>query len=302
MPQSGEPTVSLRFVRPPSLMRAYLGALKRKPTALDAEQTIPSMEATLEPTRPDPAHLAAFMAVCAQPPTDQLPLTYLHVLASPLHAQLLCAAAFPLRAMGLVHASNLITAWRPIHPGELIGLHVHISGHRMIQQHTAFDLITTASVGAETVWEETTTILSPGPSERRDGPRPQPEAGLEHAPTRSAAWALDEGLGRRYAAMSGDYNPIHLHSASARLLGQRRAIIHGMWTAARVVAALDDQLVRWPRSQRIDFKRPIALPARVICSTWPDPEPHDDDATRLRFDVRSADGLRVHAVGEASSG
>ena len=69
MPRSGEPqAVSLRFDRAPSLMRAYAGALKPKPAALKDQQTIPAMEATLSPQRPDPAHLAAFMSVCAQPP------------------------------------------------------------------------------------------------------------------------------------------------------------------------------------------------------------------------------------------
>ena len=233
-----------------------------------------------------------------------LPLTYLHVLAAPLHAQLLCAPQFPLRAMGLIHASNLITAWRAIRPDEAIGLHVHVSGHRTLGQggHTAFDLITTATAGEETVWEEVTTIISPGKNTGGSRSKSAPEPGLEQAPLRSAAWALDEGLGRRYAAVSGDYNPIHLHPLSARLLGRPRPIVHGMWTAARVAAALDEDFCSsYPRSLRIDFKRPVALPARVIFSAW-----QADDAsqaeTHLRFDLRGADGLKIVASGESTCG
>ena len=51
-------------------------------------------------------------------------------------------------------------------------------------------------------------------------------------------WRLAPDLGRRYAAVSGDFNPIHLSPATSRLFGFRRPIIHGMWTHARALAGL----------------------------------------------------------------
>jgi acyl dehydratase len=299
LPSGDLPTLSLHFERSPSLMRAYTRALGNKPTRLADGQTIPHMEATLTPRRVDAAHLAAFRAVCAQPPADTLPLTYPHVLAAPLHAQLLCAPSFPLRAAGLVHTSNLITAQRPLRPDEPLALHVMVRGHRMIHQHTAFDLVTTATASGEPVWEEITTIVSRGASAGDKGHKATldaPVPGLERTPLGSAPWQLAADLGRRYAAVSGDYNPIHLHDLGARLLGQRRAIIHGMWTAARVAAALQDLTDAPISSLRIDFKRPIPLPSCVIFSVWRSAEP---DAP-LTFDVRSADGLKILALGEAT--
>ncbi len=44
--------------------------------------------------------------------------------------------------------------------------------------------------------------------------------------------------GRQYAKLSGDFNPIHLSNITARLLGMRQAIIHGMHTVAKVEAHL----------------------------------------------------------------
>ena len=49
-------------------------------------------------------------------------------------------------------------------------------------------------------------------------------------------------IGRRYGAVSGDRNPIHLYPLTARLFGFRRAIAHGMWTKARCLAALEGRL------------------------------------------------------------
>ncbi len=78
----------------------------------------------------------------------------------------------------------------------------------------------------------------------------------------SAEWRLGGDLGRRYAAVSGDRNPIHMHAWSAKPLGFKQAIAHGMWTKARCLAAVESRL---PDAFRVDvrFRKPIFLPGRV---------------------------------------
>ena len=77
----------------------------------------------------------------------------------------------------------------------------------------------------------------------------------------SAEWRLAGDLGRRYAAVSGDRNPIHMHALAAKPLGFPRAIAHGMWTKARCLAALERRL---PDAFAVEvrFRRPILLPGR----------------------------------------
>jgi acyl dehydratase len=72
-------------------------------------------------------------------------------------------------------------------------------------------------------------------------------------------------IGRRYARVSGDANPIHLHPLTAKALGQPAAIAHGMWTKARCLAALEGSL---PEAYTVDvrFKLPLRLPARAAFS------------------------------------
>src|SRR5262249_54082255 len=103
----------------------------------------------------------------------------------------------------------------------------------------------------------------------------------------AAVWRLRGDLGRRYAAVSGDLNPIHLHALSARPLGFKSAIVHGMWTAARCLAALENRLPE-AFSFEVAFRRPIALPARV--------EFLEDDGGR-RFGVRDARDHTPHLDG-----
>ena len=67
-------------------------------------------------------------------------------------------------------------------------------------------------------------------------------------------------IGRRYGAVSGDRNPIHLHRLTARVFGFPRAIAHGMWTKARCLAALDEQLPG-RLTISVSFRRPLVIPA-----------------------------------------
>ena len=70
-----------------------------------------------------------------------------------------------------------------------------------------FDFVTEARVGDELVWEGFSTNLKRGDG---DDSRPARRAEFEDPPV-TAHWRLPDDLGRRYAAVSGDHNPIHLH-------------------------------------------------------------------------------------------
>lgn len=75
-------------------------------------------------------------------------------------------------------------------------------------------------------------------------------------------WRLPSDLGRRYAAVSGDVNPIHLNPLAAKAFGLPRTIAHGMWMHARALAALQPRL---PDSFEVSvqFTKPVLLPSTV---------------------------------------
>ncbi len=82
---------------------------------------------------------------------------------------------------------------------------------------------------------------------------------------RVAQWRLPAGLGRRYGAVSGDRNPIHLHPLTAKAFGFPRAIAHGMWTVARCLAEADPE--GRVTHAHAEFKAPVLLPATVTYAT-----------------------------------
>ena len=252
---------------------------------------LPDLRLTLSRVRVDPERLAAYNRVCGFSLRDALPATYPHVLAFPLHLALMADRDFPFPAVGLVHIANRILQHRPLQLGEPLDLEVHTTPLRAHPRGRAFALVTHARVGDELVWEDHSTMLRRGggaedarsgaqdAGERREGAetgREEAEAGregseggheggevsAEERPPPGALWRLPGDLGRRYAAVSGDRNPIHLYPLSAKLFGFPRAIAHGMWTKARCLAALEQRLPE-RFSVAVDFRKPILLPSQV---------------------------------------
>ncbi len=228
---------------------------------------IPEIELELAGLTPDPEKVAAYARVCGFALRDHLPPTYPQVLAFPLHMAVMADGGFPFGAVGLVHVENRIVQRRRIGTGEALTIRVRPTKLEPHPKGRTFSLVTEAIVDGETVWESISTMLRRGGQKPVDGTKSGPTTGISHRPEdgelgASGEWRLGGDLGRRYAAVSGDRNPIHMHALTAKPLGFPRAIAHGMWTKARCLAALESRLSD-AFAVDVRFRKPILLPGRV---------------------------------------
>jgi hypothetical protein len=228
------------------------------------------------------AHLAAYNRVCGFGLRDELPATYPHVLAFPLQMQLMTSSGFPFPLPGLVHVGNRISLARPVLASEHFDLRVRAVDLRPHERGQQFDIVSELLVDSDVVWTDVSTYLRRAGS-GSGGP------GSSDVPEPSAVWSVPADIGRQYAAVSGDRNPIHLNALAARLFGFRRAIAHGMWTKARCLAALAERL---PAAYTVDvrFKQPVLLPAKVGFSASP-------VGDGWEFAVHDVRGGRPHLAG-----
>lgn len=241
-----------------SYARAALGLLPgRRPAALPDHRLI-RRGVTVDRDR-----LARYDRVCGFRLTDTLPATYPHVLAFPLAMRLMSAPDFPFPVVGLVHVANAITVHRPVDAGTPLDLSVHATGLRPHARGRQFDVVATAAADGEEVWRGVSTYLRKDRGGDRRARTEEPAA-----PPAPAHWRIPRRVGTDYAAVSGDHNPIHTSRLGARAFGFARPIAHGMWSAARCLAALDG---RRPAAYTVDvaFKLPILLPATVELAATP---------------------------------
>ena len=263
----------------PLLARGALLSPFKRPRP-DAD--FPRSRLVLPGLRIDLARLAAYERVCGfATGDDALPATYPHVLGFPLAMRLMSGRGFPLPLLGLVHTSIEITQRRaPAATGEY-ELAVYVGGLEPHRRGTEASVITEMRADGDVVWESRSTYLA---RHRTQHPGETPRDDREQLPA-VAEWRLAADVGRRYGAASGDRNPIHLHPLTARLFGFPRAIAHGMWTAARCLAAHGV-----PEHARVEaqFRAPVLLPGMVTYA-----------ADGQRFELRGSEG-RVHVSGTVS--
>lgn len=247
---------------------------------------LPDLVLRREGVRLDAAHVRRYGELCGFPPHDELPLTYLHMVAFPLHLALMSDTSFPFPAIGTVHLENRITRHAHVGLDAVVDVELRATNLRRHAKGTAFDMEASITSGDTAVWSSTSTYLRVGRGKADDADRGTDFGELVPG---AATWRLPAGLGRQYAAVSGDSNPIHLYPLTAKAFGFPRQIAHGMWTKARAVAGFENRL-----PERVEvvagFKKPILLPGTVRYGF----REHDGDP---RFTVSAARDGAPHVVG-----
>ncbi len=270
------------------LMLKAAGTLMRRPKGRPA---LPELAVQVGDVGADAKHLAAYAEVCGFQAIEQLPITFPHVMAGALHLHLMTQKSFPFPMLGLVHIRNDIRQVRPLGANERFDLHVRIGESRDVRQGIEFDLQTEARIGDQAIWSETSTILHRMPG---------PTGGATQRPAADPATLADyrqfnapTDIGRRYASVGLDYNPIHLSPIPAKLFGFKRHIAHGMWSMARCAALLEPELGAAPTALKVQFKQPLFLPGRVALKFEP-------AGKTLRFALLSSSSSKTHLSGELS--
>ena len=283
----------------PKLLKAALPAIPvigGLPGIKHTGDAAPDLVLELKDVATDRDHLARYNAICGYQPADILPPLYPHFAAFGLHLSLMTDTAFPFAPMGVVHLRNRLVHHRPIGLDETLDLSVKAHGLRSHPKGRLIDITTTArAAGEEDVWSETMTVFSRGKSGAGPEATRPPLDGVD-APDGVVEWKLKGDLGRRFAAVSGDRNPIHLYPLTAKAFGFPTNIAHGMWTKSRALAALQNRLPN-AYEVNVEFRKPVLLPSTVVFGSRVDGA-HDGGVTT--FGVTSARKPATHLVGQVT--
>ncbi len=271
----------------PSMLPMFAKALMRLTVKPGKAPQLPAIGARLSDIMLDPKHLAAYRKVCGFKGTGALPVTYPHMHAHPLFMSLLLDSRFPFPAIGLVHVANRITQYRPIQEREQLDVECRFGELHKRDAGYEFSILTSVTTGGELVWESESTMIyrtGGGSGDKKKAPPAQEPA------TDVVEWKVPDNIGRRYGAVSGDRNPIHLYPLTAKLLGFKRQIAHGMWSKARCLAELESQLPKSAYSVDVQFKLPMFIPATVKFE-------QKAVADGIAFRLLASDGIKPHLTG-----
>lgn len=243
--------------------------------------------------RIDRDHLAEFRALAGLPAEDGVPLLYPHVSGFPLQMVILTHPAFPLPIWGALQVRNHLVRHRTIPVDATVDVETRVAFQRILEKGAEVDLHTTVRSRDEPVWESLNTFYYRG----RFGPagtasrfaRAPAEAGAV-----TAEWDAAAGGGRRFAALTGDYNGIHHWGWYARRFGFRQAFFHPQVVLGQCLARLPAHEAG--AAQRLDawLKGPVYYGSRVSLRSAP-------DSDGLVFAAHADGDARPAVIGRRSS-
>lgn len=274
----------------PKGWKHYLKAVKAKDNA-NADK-LPGITIIKKEVAIDKAHLAAYQSVCKFQKSDELSATYLHILVHTLYMELLTQEDFPFALLGLVHLKNTITYYEKVTSKDKLDFHVYFGEMGTHSKGKVIPIITKIYCKGRLVWEEVAENLK-RVSSGESGEKVKARIEDDVLTGGSEIWKLPSELGRAYAKVSGDYNPIHLYALTAKMFGFQRHIIHGMWTKARALASLEKYIQDKPYRITAEFKLPLFLPGTVRF-TYNAKESEKE----IPFEVRDARSLKPHVKGK----
>ena len=239
------------------------------------------------------AHYRAFCENVGWTQASQIHPLYLQMLSLPLQMQCLLDKNSPFPLLGLIHCGNKVKIVGPCNIDESFEYRVKFSDVRAHNRGWEVDISLQAFQFGQCVYHAISSYLvkvkavhvAPkiltveSHSEDTDIPK-----------HRLATLDVKTDTGRRYAKISGDYNPIHLYSLTARIFGFKRPIAHGMWTLARAISLIPLQHEQAFTEVNCRFKRPVLLPSQVNVFQI------DIDEQQTTLEVTDIDGRYDHLV------
>ncbi len=188
------------------------------------------------------------------------------------HISALSHANSPFSLIGLVHVGNEIRQYQPLRNEDLC-LQCYFNNITPHQYGVQVEVNIKVSQGGKHCQTVSSTYLYRLPSVDILNTRTKSDSAVALAtltplPEHSQL-QFKPGVGRRYARISGDYNPIHLAKWSARLAGFKDVMAHGTHVLAMALSKLNHnwQLPVEPVAITSQFNRPVLLPSTVTLNT-----------------------------------
>lgn len=284
---------NIQSIALPALPKIYLKAFISRKAGLTENENFPKISKYTEIVISD-EFSKAYHDICQTDVKVNL-ITMPQVLIVPLHFHILSDPLSKMPIFGLIHARNEIFSRKPLASNQKLGVLAWTGESKWNDKGMYLDLwsaidpsfvgIDWSSLSAEQIQEKIsqaawmcrmTVFKMKGKAKETEGKEVkktvEPKSGDILPINHLIKWVLSADLGRKYASVSGDYNPIHLFPWTSRFFGFKEPIIHGMWSLARALGELEKtnfasqnpDPVYKPSFLEVKFKRPISIPTEVF--------------------------------------
>ena len=256
-------TIQLNYSQQPDLLFALFKVLFLPRTGFKTNTTLPNIKASWNGAKADLDNFNKYLKCCSLEDREALNILYPHVIASRMHMNMLTRREFPIKLLGMLHLRNHIIQHQKISLSETFDVETEVTSHRIGKKGLEFDVTTILTQENERLWEQISTYFVRGKFGTED-----PVSSLAKISTLTDGeqikkWRIAKNLGKQYAKIVDDYNPIHMSALAAKLFGLKRDIAHGFCILATSLDSLPS--LSSEESVRFDvfFKGPVFLGSQI---------------------------------------
>lgn len=192
--------------------------------------------------------------------SNQRPLSYLYCIAQRAQIAAMLDKEFSIALPGMVHLENILEAKKAWSVEKPFEIEVKLS----VAYKAEGSLIPRCEVNFYQEDEKVLSCLSTYMARRKissSHKKKEKQAVILPKPSHRQAWSISANTGKKYAAVSGDHNPIHTYAFFARLMGFKRAIAHGWYSVARAAVEAEKKRGKDITFIEVAFKSPVFLPS-----------------------------------------
>lgn len=279
----------IQITKAPSALPFYAKALV-KGTHYQEGRPLPQLQCQWQNFQFPQDKLEAYRRCCHYPPGVSIPLLFPHSFLGPVHLLLMTHPRFPLKLMGAIHSRNHLIQYEPLFVSRHYDTTLAVISQRRRPQGLEFDLETKITHKDKLVWHSLSVYLVRMKLKEED-----PESPLNQHINKlnqgkiTHEFAIPKGVGKQFAMITGDINPIHMSRLLAKAFGFKRDLAHGMWSVGRVFNYFKHIDPKRPLRFDVAFKGPMYLGDKATLK--------EPDAPNGAFELYSGKNERPSVVG-----
>ena len=312
-----DPEILVKIKKFPSIKILFLKVFflsMVRPSTLDDDTILSKVKLVFNDLKPDAKEILGYKRVCGfadprkidsnkislydiDPDSTNIPASYLQTLFIEILGKFITTDHFPIRPMGLIQVGQSFEQKRAVTTDERLDLSCKLHGvtKSLKGVHTQFLLEVVSD--KEVVWQGISTFFTRSKNKQ---PKKKVAKKEEQFLETKESIFVPRNTGLKYANVSGDYNPHHLYGFTAKMVGFKQPIAHGMWSLARVMASMEKKFgTHYPLRADAAFKLPIFMPATISLGYGPaktiDNRPNE---TRIDFELRDEKKGLPHLKGQ----
>lgn len=257
---------NITFESLPGFPALYLKAgIKRNTKHLNS---LPELSLTVSGFELNRNQLSDYLTAFEYESREVLPVPFLYLATQSIQLYMLTLQEFPISSAGLVHLGVRFEQTQTLTPEWQGNVVMSICNQRHSKKGLVFDIESRfESTNGSLCLIITSTYLARAVKVHNVDELPKlvriDDEVIKNGRLYESGFFVGRHSGKSYARLSGDYNPIHLYSWSAKLFGYKQPIIHGLYMVSKAFSELYKQHKMLPLEGAFQFKSPLYLPGNA---------------------------------------